>query len=298
MNRKYLRFSRIARWSLVAIYTFTLPYVIIAYQTIESHFSSEITGKVPLIITLLFGTVYTFLGFRLKKNMKFLGRLVPCGIIVFTLISLESNPNKQIHIPEYILMSWLVYQALALDYKGKGILILVFLLTSTLGVVDELLQGIHPDRFYGWWDMVINSASAWMGVILLAGLRDRQDGSWDWARGLKKQKVFMGFGLLGILGAVLTCIYFFKVKETAAFWTAYPIWLSGWNGLFTALVPAVMFSFYSGYVRRLPNLNHRDCSDQRTTHITGCLWAFPIIAVLFTINIIALFAALSGYEIR
>jgi len=294
MNKNSLRLSRITLWSLVAIYTFALPYVIVVYRAIETHFSKEIAGKVPLIMILFLGVVYTSLGFMMKKGMKFMGPLVPCGIIAFILISLESNPNKQIHIPEYILLSWLVFQVLVLDYRGRGIFILVFLITSMLGVVDELAQGIHPDRFYGWWDMVINTASASIGVILLTGLSGQAEGSWGWTSGLKKKKGLMGTGLLGILGTVLGCVYLFKVKATGDFWGAYPVWLLGWNGLFTVLIPVAMFYFYFGYARRRPVLNDRDYSNHYADQITGCLWVFPFLAILFIINTIILFVALSG----
>ncbi len=298
MKPNNLRLRRITLWSLVAAYTLALPYVIVVYQSIESQFSREIAGKVPLMIILLLGSAYTSIGFMIKKGTRFLGRLVPCAIIAFTLISLESNPNKQIHIPEYILMSWLVFQALALDYRGKGILTLVFLISSMLGVVDELVQGMHPTRFFGWWDMTINSASAGMGVILLTGLRDKADGSWGWIRGVKKEKGMIGLGLLGLLGTVLTCLYLFKVKEKGVIWGVYPLWLLGWNGLFAASVPAMMFSFYVRYAKGRSILSSRGDSTQHTDPITGCLWVFSLLVILGVINIITLIAALSGCEFR
>ena len=70
-----------------------------------------------------------------------------------TVIFLEANPNKHIHIPEYILMTWLVFEALRRDYKGGGIFLLVFILSSLPGILDEVLQGLHPGRSYGWQDM-------------------------------------------------------------------------------------------------------------------------------------------------
>ncbi|MBW1780065.1 MAG: VanZ family protein [Deltaproteobacteria bacterium] len=294
----HLRLRRIVLWSSVAVYTFALPYAIVVYQSIETQFSREIAGKVPLIMILVLGSAYLFLGFMTKRGIRFLGRLVPCAIIAFTLISLESNPNKQIHIPEYILMSWLVFQALAPDYRGKGILILVFLISSMLGVVDELMQGVHPTRFFGWWDMIINSASAGMGVILLTGFRDEADGSWDWIRGGKEHKGMMGLGLLGLLGTVFTCIYLFKVKGHGVFFGVYPFWLLGWNGLFAALVPAVIFSFYFSYATGRSILSNRGDSIERTVPITGCLWAFPLLTILWVINVITLIVALSGGEFR
>jgi len=293
-----IRLRRISLWSLVAVYTIALPYAIVAYQSIQGRFSREITGQIPLAMSILLGAAYIFFGFVRKKGTRFLARLAPCAMIAAILISLEPNPNKQIHIPEYILMSWLVFQALALDYKGKGILALVFVISSMLGVVDELEQGIHSGRFFGWWDMVMNSASAGIGVILLSGLVDKDDGSWGWLKGVKSHKGILGLGLFGILGTVLACVYLFKVQEKGFFGGAYPFWLLAWNALFAALFPAMIFSFCFRYIRGRSKLRIGGDSICPTDLTTGYLWLFPVLSILFVINTVTVIMALAGCEFR
>jgi hypothetical protein len=293
-----IRLRRIALWSLVAVYTIALPYAIIVYQSIQARFSQEITGKIPLVMSILLGVAYIFLGFVRKKGKRFLARLAPCAVIAAILISLEPNPNKQIHIPEYILMSWLVFQALALDYKGKGILALVFVISSMLGVVDELEQGIHSGRFFGWWDMIMNSASAGIGVILLSGLGEKDDGSWDWFRGVKAHKGIVGLGLFGLLGTVLACVYLFKVHEKGFFGGVYPFWLLAWNALFAALFTAMIFSCCFRYIKGRSMLGIRADAIRPTDHTTGYLWLFPVLSILFVINTVTVIMALVGCEFR
>ncbi len=169
---------RVLLWALVAVYTFVLPYLIVVYTAIVKHFSAAIAGKIPITIIIVMGVVFFIIVLALKKNIKTLILLIPCTIIVWILVSLQPNPNKYIHIPEYVVMSWILFEALSLDYKGKGIFYLVFICAASLGVVDEMMQGILPDRTYGWRDMIMNSAATVIGVLTLVGLKTTQAGDW------------------------------------------------------------------------------------------------------------------------
>ena len=225
----------------MAVYTLVLPHVILIYNAIAKHFSSEIAGKVSIALILLLGIAYFLAVLVLKKGIKALALLVPCAIIVWVFILIESNPNKYIHIPEYIIMTWLLFEVLALDYKDKGIFVLVFICAALLGIVDEMMQGIIPNRHYGWQDMIMNSAAALMGVFTLAGLRKAPTGDWAWAGGLKEFKPALGIMVFGAAGAVLTCVYLFHVKAHLTFRSVYPFWLLGWNGLFIVTGSVAIF---------------------------------------------------------
>ena len=56
-----------------------------------------------------------------------------------------------------------------------------------LGIVDEILQGIHPQRTYGWKDMIIDTVSGFIGVLMLVGFKKTSRGDWTWIRQLQKQ---------------------------------------------------------------------------------------------------------------
>ncbi|MBS1257597.1 MAG: hypothetical protein MAG551_00641 [Candidatus Scalindua arabica] len=45
-------------------------------------------------------------------------------------------------------MSWILFEAISIDYKGRGVFLLVFICGASLCVVDELMQGILPGHFY------------------------------------------------------------------------------------------------------------------------------------------------------
>ena len=284
---------RVLLWSLVAVYTYVLPYLIVVYTAILKHFSAAIAGIVPITIIIVMGVVFFIIVLVLKKDIKILILLIPCTIITWVLISLQPNPNKYIHIPEYVVMSWILFEALSLDYKGKGIFYLVFICAASLGVVDEMMQGILPGRFYGWRDMIMNSAAAVIGVITLVGLRTTPKGGWTWIGCLKQYKKALGITLFGAAGAALMCVSLFDVKaHGGTIEGGYPGWLLGWSVLFvvTSLV-VILFPGHFYMPDRTANDTGSNPSDQV---VTARLWILCPLVILIIMHGLVVFTAAKG----
>lgn len=279
-------------WVLVAVYTLALPNVILIYNAIAKQFSSAIAQKVPIALIILLGIAYILAVLVLKKGIKALALLVPCAIIVWVFISTEPNPNKYIHIPEYIIMTWLLFEVLALDYKDKGIFVLVFICAALLGIVDEMMQGIIPNRYYGWQDMIMNSAAALMGIFTLAGLRKAPTGGWSWTGGLKQFKPVLGVMVFGAAGAVLTCVYLFHVKAHLTFRGVYPFWLLGWNGLLLITGAGAIF-FPRRLYKPIHSGNDEDSNPPEQT-VTARLWILCPLVILIIMHTLVLLAAVTG----
>jgi len=283
---------RVLLWVLVAVYTFVLPYFIVIYNVILKHFSAAITGKVPIIIIIVMGVAFFIAALVLKKNIKALTLLIPCTIIVWIFISLESNPNKHIHIPEYVVMSWILFEALSIDYKGKGIFCLVFICAASLGVVDEIMQGILPDRFYGWQDMIMNTAATVIGVFTLVGLRTSPSGSWVWIGCLKQYKKALGITVFGAAGATLMCISLFNVKAYGMFEGVYPGWLLGWSCLFV-IIGSVVILFPRHFY--MPHRTSYDTGSNLSDQVaTARLWILCPLVILIIMHGLVLLTAAKG----
>ncbi|MBM3146110.1 MAG: hypothetical protein FJ010_14290 [Chloroflexi bacterium] len=285
---------RVALWVLIAGYTFILPSAILIYRRLESAIGQESTGKIPLYGVLVIGTAYILYGFFKNRSLTHLLSLVPCAIIAYVIIRYEPNPNKHIHIPEYTLMAWLLYAALSRDYQGKGIFILIFLCGSMLGVVDELEQGLHPKRFYGWSDMTVNSSSTLIGIFTILGLTRRARADWKWKKHLKELGIPIGLILFGLAGAVLMCIQLFQVQARELFWGVYPLWLLAWSILFVAVTPVTVFL----QTRRQGKNRADQAREVRLQRQTAQLWVYPAMAILFYMHAIIVFIALTGYNFR
>ncbi|MFQ5685150.1 MAG: VanZ family protein [Candidatus Scalindua sp.] len=281
---------RVLLWALVAVYTFVLPYFIVIYNAIVKHFSVAIAGKVPIAIIIVMGVVFFIAVLALKKDIKALILLIPCTIIVWILVSLEPNQNKYIHIPEYVVMSWILFEALSIDYKGKGIFCLVFICAASLGIVDEMMQGILPGRSYGWRDIIMNSAATVIGIFTLAGLRTTPAGGWTWIGRIKQCKKALGIIVFGTAGAALMCISLFNVKAHGTFKGVYPGWLLGWSGLFVVTGSVVIL--FPGYFY-MPYRTASDTGSYPSDQlVTARLWILcPLVILIIMHGLVVLTVA-------
>lgn len=284
--------ARLFFWFLVAVYTICLPYVILVFRALNRNFSKEIAARVPLGIILCFAAVYLILGIKNKRIHASLAVMAGSGIIIYIIMMFQPNVNKHIHIPEYVIMCWFLFKALSIDYKGSGIFLLIFICASMLGVVDELLQGIHPQRYYGWSDMLVNSASSLIGVMALAALEPSPSGQWVWMNHLKRYRGSLAVVLLGSCTAVLMCIYLFELKESGGFWNAYPLWLYGLNSAF--LVCAMGTVIYNWRRLKLVGLKPAGKSNNSASAIvTAHLWVLCPMVLLIVMQALAVWVGIS-----
>ena len=285
---------KVILWVLVAIYTFMLPDAIIVYRDIVGFFGQDAAGKVPVLIVVTVAIAYVIAILHSHKSLKNLLYLIPCAVIAILIMALVSNPNKHIHIPEYVLMAWLLYAILSKDYKGKGIFILIFIYASMLGVVDELEQGINPARFYGLSDMMVNSASAMIGVFTIMGLKKVIATDWAWTNRLKEFKSLLWLSSFGLISAVIMCVVLFRVQASGVFWGVCPVWLWIWNILFLIMNP-VMMLFYRGTLQKYhPIIEGEKVPALAPEVITARLWIFPLLVILFYMHALVIYVSISG----
>ena len=191
-------------------------------------------------------------------------------------------------------MAWLLYYALDKDYHGHGIYVLIFICGSMLGVVDELEQGLHPKRFYGWSDMAVNSSSMLIGIFTIVGLKKRDSSTWAWRKYLSEYRRFLWLILFGVAGAVVMCIHLFDVQTNEIFHGVYPTWVLVWNYLFL-IATLVIFAFEirSHISNRMPVSDGKK-SLRRTTQ----LWAYLPLVILFFMHSLVVYVSLSGVSFR
>lgn len=287
---------KIFLWLLIAVYTYNLPNARVVYNFLVETIGQELTGKIPLVLVAATGLIYAILLLISRRSLKNLLFLIPCGIIAFMIITLEPNPNKHIHIPEYVLMAWLLFAVLSMDYKSADIFILIFLLTSLLGVVDELEQGVHPARFYGWSDMLVNSASALIGVLTILGLKTMKPSDYVWLRFFKVNRWLIWLLAFGLITAALMCFFLFQVQEAGVFFGVYPTWLLFLNILFS------VFALFAIYYFLKPDAYVKLKSDDTSAVLSESslkiarLWMFPYLAILLYMKLLLFFVAISGSE--
>lgn len=280
---------------LIALYTLILPDAILVYRKIVDLFGQATAGKVPFVTALVLGGLYVLIVFQQKKDWRNLLYLIPCGLIAFAIFSLEPNPNKHIHIPEYMLMAWLLYWVLSKDIKGKQVIFLILLYASLLGITDELQQGVHPDRFYGASDMLVNASSALIGVFTILGLTRQGKFHWGWLKELKRMKWLIWLAGVGLILAGLMCFHLFRVQADDEFWGIYPTWLWVGNVVF------FLMTFF-GLVCYLVLLNkekRRKAAKQEAAAAKEArLWVVPMLVILSYIHMLVVYVSVFGVEFK
>jgi hypothetical protein len=287
---------KIVLWLLIAVYTYNLPNARVVYNFLVETIGQELTGKIPLVLVAATGLIYTALLLLTRRSLKNLLFLIPCGIIAYMIITLEPNPNKHIHIPEYVLMAWLLFAVLSMDYKTADIYILVFILTSLLGVVDELEQGVHPARFYGWSDMLVNSASALIGVLTIMGLRTMKTSDYNWLRYFRENRMVVWLFAFGLLTSVLMCYTLFRVQEAGVFTGIYPTWLLVLNGLFTMGALVTLYLKAAKTRSLYPDKSGAGEEEDGIQTRIATLWYVPTMVIFIYMNSLLFYVAIRRIE--
>ncbi len=283
-------------WGLIAVYVFMIPDAILVYRYIEKNFGLVFAGRIPAVLVVLLGVAFIIYLRQTKRGLRNLLYLIPSALIVLVIFQSVDNPNKHIHIPEYVILAWLVYAVLSREYDGNGILILVFLCTSLLGVVDELEQGIHPGRTYGWIDMAVNGSSALIGVFTILGLKTIKTGNWKWFQFLREYAGLLWLILFGGVGMGFICYHLFGVQANLGqFQGVYPGWLMGWNVSFLLIAPLMVY-LYRRQMQQ-PEFSLLEVIEplaaepaKKTAH----LWLLPGLAILFYMHLLVFFASGTG----
>jgi len=289
--------KNIIRWLAVALYTASLPFVIIGFRAIEQHFPPQTAGRIPLLIIAVMAAGYSLMRIKQKAAVQGIVILAAGSLLVLGIVKFEENANKYIHIPEYIIMTWLLYLALIVDYKGKGILLLVFLCALMLGVVDEILQGIHPQRTYGWKDMLIDAASSLIGILSLLRLDAQPQRTWAWLTNLKHFKGSLGILLIGAAAAVFMGVCLFDVQAQGNFFNAYPQWLLAVNSGFIGTCIAVVIFHWRRRSKQMTAALEID-QNSLNNHTTAMLWVICPLTVLLCIHALVVWVAVSGINFR
>ncbi len=283
--------QRVTAWLVVAVYTIALPHAYLVYQFINERTFPTIVKGVPGVLIVIMTIVFIIYCVRKKKTFHLARMMFISAIIIGAIVYFEDNFNKHIHIPEYIIMSWLLFRALSMDYNGKGIYILIVVCGLFLGIFDELQQGIHPHRYYGRSDMRVNGASVLIGVLGISHLVKRPVGDWKWLNHLKKMKGHLIVILLGAIGLLFSCEFLFRVTAAKTFSGVYPAWLTGWNILFP-IGGVVQFVLRP---KQQPQIKTR---AQMQNAITAWLWIIVPVSILSFMHLFIVFIVFSGIDFK
>ncbi|MCK4881526.1 MAG: VanZ family protein [Candidatus Omnitrophica bacterium] len=102
---------------------------------------------------------------RIRRRLTY--ALLFLVIAVYSLgMTWLSIPEERLHFVEYGVLAFLIYRALILDLRAGQSFLAAFAITSLIGLGDEGIQYLLPNRYYQFKDVCLNSASAALGLAL------------------------------------------------------------------------------------------------------------------------------------
>lgn len=171
-----LRSSAARTWVLVGVYVAVLfasvPYardIVVGLR--EQHLLG--TSVTLLYFAAVVGLVYhVVFDVRLSDRIAFLA-LVLLALVTGSLVLGLAVPEERIHFLQYGLLALFCRRALAWHLEPQGQILGAVALASAAGVLDELLQGVTPERVCDVRDMMINAVAAFLAIVAEEALHNR-----------------------------------------------------------------------------------------------------------------------------
>lgn len=159
-------------WVSIIAYLAVLPHLIIVFKFILGLLPLAVIKALPGAFFLLSAVGYLGLCRLRGRGYGLTTFIIPSLMLIAGAFWLEPNPIKHTHIPLYAFLVGLIYCALRRHNNLFPIILASACYASMLGVLDEVHHGIHPERYFGWKDMVINSAGALIGAMLIGAIKN------------------------------------------------------------------------------------------------------------------------------
>ena len=170
------------RWIAAIIYTLLIFVFLPIFPTLWGALSRQFPeilrgtnyGFIALLVILFFGFFlfnkkYRAPGFYIWATAIFLGY----GLLILFVCE---YPAERFHLVEYGVLVILFYRALLPRIKTARIYFFILFYTCTVGLVDELIQALLPNRVYDNKDIAINWAASLLATGLLAAATWRRFG--------------------------------------------------------------------------------------------------------------------------
>ncbi len=166
---------------LVVLYVNLFPILEIVFRLFGDTFIQKATIGIPIIaaggILLYFGRY----GRQISSQIHWMSVILGLTVCLSALLIPDPKISiKRIHVSEYLLLSFFVRYVMSHKMQAGSLLLFASFFTVTLGIHDEFLQGLHPQRTYGLRDMMVNGVAGVGGGLVWHGFnlfrRDHQKG--------------------------------------------------------------------------------------------------------------------------
>ncbi|OGL43408.1 MAG: hypothetical protein A2042_07460 [Candidatus Schekmanbacteria bacterium GWA2_38_11] len=165
--------KRISDWlqvlSLIVLICLTIPYTPLLWKPLSADQKSLIiTGIYALAFLLgLFILIYLFFYRKERRVLPYLWLFTVALLYLQALNSLKEFPIEKFHLIEYGALGILTFKALKNDIRDLNIYIWSILITFYVGIFDETVQWLVPNRVGAIEDVWLNTKSGILSLMLI-----------------------------------------------------------------------------------------------------------------------------------
>lgn len=155
---------------LVLFYVNLFPVLEIVFRLLGDTFIKGATIGIPIVAA---GGILLYFGrgnLGITSDTHWISVIIGLTICLSALLIPDPKIGiKRIHVSEYLLLSFFVRYVMSYKMQAGSLLLFASFFTVILGIHDEFLQGLHPQRTYGLRDMVVNGVAGVGGGLIWHG---------------------------------------------------------------------------------------------------------------------------------
>ena len=158
---------------VLSIYTIlilvSIPYVWRIEVFLRSHNLLMITVYIllALYISVLLAVMVRYAEHRIRAFLILTFYTVVYAVIILYVRGFD----KKAHLIEYGILTYLIHDLVRDRFPGRGGYLLSFIAVSMIGLVDELLQTLVPQRSFDLGDIGSNMLAAFLMLVLIVIMR-------------------------------------------------------------------------------------------------------------------------------
>lgn len=245
------RAGRAPSWNWYALAVALITIYVNAFEIwrwlVESY--GELAASVPIIVTVVMIATFLVVAVRSAKGSgRIKWSMVVCGVGLAIMGLIASNPlfpSKAIHVPQYMVIALLVRRGLCSHLSGWPLTLIGFLITIIFGCHDELVQGFHPQRYFGLSDVISNAVGAAAGVLLAHGFSWMDSGQ---SNGDPPSRLIASIALYMLFAFGFEMVLLYRDRgEGIAVWIAAPLFI----GALVWICTDIVSSYSSGWKHAL-----------------------------------------------
>ena len=167
LNVRTFRRAEVAWYGLAVVLVLTFVNSFALWRWLDARLPAVALTAIPFILAspiVLWAMARLHRGVP-RSRLPWIALALGLAVVSFWITD-PDFPAKRSHIAEYIVLALVVRRALAFRLDGGWLGLAAGLVAALLGVHDELLQGLHPARYFGVPDLAVNGLAAASGACL------------------------------------------------------------------------------------------------------------------------------------